>query len=102
VYTQFRTRRLEQCYRERRKAEALWGKAVARKYVEAVNLLKAVTHPSHLGAFPQFDYEPLTQDRKGEHSLALARRVRLIFTVRKGKDALIARIEEVSTTHYDH
>jgi len=102
VYIEFKTRRLEKCYRERRKREAAWGETVARKYVQAVNLLKAVTHPSHLGAFPQFDYEPLTGGRKGQHSVKLGHRERLIFTVRKSKDALIARMEEVSTTHYDH
>jgi HTH-type transcriptional regulator/antitoxin HigA len=65
VYIGFRTRRLERCYRERREREKAWGKIIARKYVQAVDLLKAVDHPSHLGAFPQFDYEPLTQDRIG-------------------------------------
>lgn len=102
MYIEFRTRRLERCYLERREREAAWGKPVARKYVQAVNHLKAVDHPSHLGDFPQFDYAPLTGDRKGRHSLTIAYRVRLIFTVRRGRDALTARIEEVSKTHYGH
>ena len=102
MYIEFRTRKLEKCYLEHRKRERAWGRAVARKYVEAVNLLKAVDHPSELGAFPQFDYEPLTADRKGQHSLKLAYRVRLIFTVRESRGTLTARIKEVSTTHYDH
>jgi len=93
---------LQKCYEERRAAQSAWGEDVARKYVQAVNLLKAVDHPSHLKTYPQFDYESLTGNREGEHSLKLGYRERLIFTVRKGGDALIARIEEVSTTHYGH
>lgn len=102
MYIEFKTTKLERCYLKRRDREKAWGRAVARKYVQAVNLLKAVTHPSHLGAFPQFDYEPLRQDRRGQHSLELGRRAHLIFTVHEGDDALIARIEEVNTTHYGH
>jgi len=102
VYIEFRTTRLERCYRERREREKAWGKVVARAYLDAVTLLKAVAHPADLGGFPQYRYEPLTQDRKGQHSLALGYRVRLIFTVREGGKALIVRIEEVSTTHYGH
>ena len=102
MYIEFRTKKLERCYLERKEREKAWGRAVAQKYIAAVDLLKAVDQPSHLAAFPQYRYEPLTQDRKGQHSLTLGHRVRLIFTVRKGSDAQIARIEEVSTTHYDH
>ena len=102
MYIEFRTSKLEKYYREQRERERVWGKVVARKYVEAVNLLKAVDHPSDLSAFSQFEYEQLREDRKGEHALKLGYRERLIFTVRKGSDALIARIKEVSITHYDH
>ncbi len=102
MYIEFRTRRLETCYLRERERERAWGTAVARKYVQAIDALKAVDHPSHLGTFPRFDYEPLRQDRKGQHSLELGRRAHLIFTVHKGRDALTARIEEVNTTHYGH
>ncbi len=102
MYIEFRTRKLEKCFLERREREKAWTSAVARRCVEAVNLLRAVEHPSHLGAFPQFAYEPLTQNRRGQHSLKLGDRVRLIFTVQKGSEVLVARIEEVSKTHYDH
>ena len=102
MYIEFRTSKLEKCYLDRRTREKTWKGTVPNTYVSAVNLLKAVNHPSDLSAFPQFGYGPLTRDRRGQHSLRLGRRERLIFTVRKGSDALIARIEEVSTTHYDH
>ena len=102
MYIEFRIAKLKRCYLERREREKAWGRAVAQKYVQAVDLLKAVDHPSHLSAFPQFDYEPLTQDRRRQHSLELGRRAHLIFTVHEGGDALTARIEEVNTTHYGH
>ena len=102
MYIEFRTKKLEKCYKEGRKAEKEWGRTIAHKYVIAVNLIKAVNHPSDLAEFPQFNYEPLRRDRKGQHSLKLGRRARLIFTVRRGGKARIARIEEVSKTHYEH
>ena len=102
MYIEFRTSKLKKCYLEQRTREQTWKGVVPGKYVEAVNLLKAVDRPSDLSAFREFEYEELKRDRKGEHSLKLGRRERLIFTVCKGGDVLIARIEEVSTTHYDH
>ena len=102
MYIEFKTGRLEKCYEERRKAEAEWGRTIASKYVQAVNLLKAVNHPSDLAAFSQFNYKRLRGDRKGQHSLKLGRRARLIFTVQRSGGVRIARIEEVSTTHYEH
>jgi len=101
VYIEFRTRRLKRCYLERREREAAWGKVIARKYVQAVNLLKAVEHPSHLRQFRSFNYHRLKADREGQHALDLGERERLIFTVRKERGSVTARTEEVSTTHYD-
>jgi len=102
VIIKFRTNTLRRRYERHRDAQKAWGAPIARKYVQAVDLLKEVDHPSHLAAFRQFAYEPLRDDRKGEHSLQLGRRARLIFTVSEGGAALIARIEEVSVRHYEH
>jgi len=102
VYIEFRTGRLERCYLRRREREAAWGRAVARKYIQAVNLLKRVKRVPDLAKFRSFNYHQLKADRKAQHSLDLGDRERLIFTVRKERDSMIAHIEEVSTTHYDH
>jgi proteic killer suppression protein len=102
VYIEFKTRKLDKCFLERKEREKAWGKPIARKYVEAVNLLKVVKHPSDLRQFRSFNYHPLTGDRKEEHAMDLGKRERLIFTVREDNKALIARVEEVSTTHYVH
>ena len=101
VYIEFGRRRLQRCYHEQRVAEATWGRQVARRYVAAIGLLKAAHRPSDLRKFRALNYHQLKADRKGEHVLELGARERLIFTVREGDKALIARIEEVSTTHYD-
>lgn len=47
------------------------------------------------------EYEALAGDRKGQHSLKLGYRERLIFTVHAGPEGLGARIEEVSIGHYE-
>jgi len=102
VIIRFKTNKLRRCYEQHRKAQAAWGKAIARKYVQAVDLLKAVEHPSHLTAFREFAYEPLRENRKGQHSLKLGERARLIFTLSDEGQAVIARIEEVDVRHYEH
>ncbi|NIM07005.1 MAG: plasmid maintenance system killer [Armatimonadetes bacterium] len=102
MYTIFKTSKLEKCYRKPRKAEAAWGKAVAQKYIQAVNLLRAVDRPSDLRGFRLFNYHQLKADRKGQCALKLGERVRLIFTVCEKQGLVTVRIEEVNTTHYDH
>jgi plasmid maintenance system killer protein len=102
VIIKFRTNTLRRRYERKTDRHKAWGKAIAGKYVDAVNLLKAVEHPSHLAAFRQFAYEPLREDRKGEYSLKLGERARLIFTVSDAGTALVARIEEVDPRHYGH
>ena len=102
MYTEFRTKTLLHCYERQRERDRLWGHAIGEKYVQAVDLLKAVDHPSDLGVFPQFRYHTLTANRKGEHAMELGYRARLIFTVQPAGDALVAWVQEVSTTHYEH
>jgi plasmid maintenance system killer protein len=102
VIIRFGTNKLRRCYEQHREANKAWGKPIARKYVQAVDLLRQVEIVSHLAAFRQFAYEPLTGDRKGQHSLKLARRARLIFRLSDGGQALIAHIEEVDVRHYGH
>lgn len=102
MYIEFRTQRLKRCYLERRERERTWGRVIAGKYVQAVNLLKDVEHPSDLRRFQSLDYHTLKANRKGQHALDLGQRQRLIFTVRRKRGSVTARIEEVSTTHYDH
>jgi proteic killer suppression protein len=102
VIIRFRSSKLCRCYEQHREAQKAWGKPIARKYVQAINLLRQVETASDLAAFRQFAYEPLREDRKGQHSLRLGERARLIFTFSDSGQAVIARIEEVDVRHYGH
>ena len=94
----FRTARLQRCYEGQAAAQRAWGAAVARKYVERINLLHACQTLQDLAAFPQLRLHPLKGVRKGQYALALDARMRLIVTVR-GTPPTRIRIEEVSR-HY--
>ena len=75
-----------------------WGADIARKYVDRINILKAINGLDALRSFPSLRYHPLKGDRKGQHAVTLTGRYRLIFTLR-GERMKIIRIEEVSK-HY--
>ena len=75
-----------------------WGKAVARKYIERVNILKAAESLADLTTLGSLHPHPLKGDRKGEYAVTLTRRWRLIFTV-DGARANAVRVEKVSD-HY--
>ncbi len=94
----FRTRKLKREYEDSKKAVQAYGQAVARRYVERINIIKSADDIEQLEKLPAIDCHPLKGDRKGEWAITLIGRVRLIFTLH-GEDLEIARIEEVSK-HY--
>jgi proteic killer suppression protein len=98
VEVTFRTTKLRKCYENHTAAQRAWGEAVARKYVERINLLHASQTLQDLTAFPQLRFHPLKGAREGEYALALDARMRLIVTFH-GTPPTRARIEEVSR-HY--
>jgi len=51
VYTEFRTSKLQKCYLQEGFAERTFGERVARRYVKAINLVKAAHQPSDLREF---------------------------------------------------
>jgi len=98
VYIEFRTRRLKKCYRSPKEGEAQWGRQVARRYIQRVDVLQAIKRVDDLRAFPPFRFHRLKGGRTGQYAISLTDRVRLIFTVKaEGRDVI--RIEEVSK-HY--
>lgn len=99
MYVVFRTRRLEKCYLLAEAGEGEWGRHVARRYIERVNLLRAVARIDDLRTFPSLHVHPLKGQRKGQYAIDLTRRHRLIFTL-EGSDPETVRIEEVSK-HYE-
>jgi len=95
---EFRTKKLEKQYRDSKQAIRDFGEAVARRYVQRINAIKYAKNIEEIRGLPGFDCHPLKGDKKGEWSITLINRMRLIFTL-KGKKLEIVRIKEVSK-HY--
>jgi len=81
-------------------AEKSYGKTVARKYVQRIDIMKQVKNINELCQLPALKCHPLKQDRKGQWAVRLTDYYRLIFTL-EGDKLEIARIEEVSR-HYEN
>ena len=94
----FRTRKLENEYKDSKRAIRAYGQVVATRYVERINIIKSAIDIKQLEQLPAIDCHPLKGDRKGEWSIKLTFRRRLIFTL-EGETLEIARINEVSK-HY--
>ena len=95
----FRTSLLRKSFEDYALAERKYGDTVARKYIQRVTLLKQARNLAEVMAVRSIRCHPLKGSRKGQYSVSLDFRYRLIFTV--SGDALeIAWIEEVSK-HYD-
>lgn len=94
----FRTHKLQREYEKSKKAIQAYGHAVARRYIGRIDIIKSATDIEQLQMLPKLDCHPLKGDRKGEWSIKLINRMRLIFTL-EGETLHIARIKEVSK-HY--
>jgi len=95
----FRTRKLQKQYQKAAEAEKAYGRKVARKYIERVNIIKQARDINELCTLPGLKCHPLKGNRQGKWAVKLTGPCRLIFTL-KGKRLEIAFIEEVSK-HYD-
>ena len=95
----FRTRRLEKQYQSHKEAERAYGKEVARKYIQRVNIIKQARNIEELKALPGLRCHPLKGNRQGQWAIYLTGFYCLIFTL-EGETMEIVRIEEVSK-HYD-
>jgi len=98
VEIRFRTQRLLSCYAKSAVGVREWGEKVARRYVERINILKQARSAGELHKIPALRFHPLKGDRRGQHTITLVERWRMVVTFQD--DALtIVRIEEVSA-HY--
>ncbi|WBL37309.1 type II toxin-antitoxin system RelE/ParE family toxin [Tepidiforma flava] len=93
---EFRTEELRRRYLEPGEAERAWGRPVARKYIQRVDILRAAGSLAELAALASLRLHPLRGARAGQYALSLNDRWRLIVTV---DAAGIVRVEEV-TNHY--
>ncbi len=94
----FRTDRLRKCYEQCREGERPWGEAVARKYIERINILKRCVSLQDVRCFRQLRLHKLTGKFEGRHAVTLHDRWRLLLTFEGGQPVQV-RIEEV-TQHY--
>jgi proteic killer suppression protein len=96
---EFRKKKLEKCFNQKKHAVKEFGDQVARKYIQRIEIIKSVANLDDLMGLPGLRCHPLKGKRQGEYAVKLTGFYRLIFTV--GGDCLnIATIEEVSK-HYD-
>lgn len=95
----FRTRKLEKQYQDYDTAKKDYGEAVARKYIERINIIKHSHDIEELKRLPGLRCHALKGDRKGQWAVNLTGYYRLIFTL-QGDFLEIAQIEEVSK-HYE-
>ena len=93
----FRTKRLQRNYQESAKAFREWGQAVGKKYITRINQLYAVKDFHEAFNIRSMRLHPLEGNKKGELSIHLTERWRLI--VRKGITEESVTIEEVNN-HY--
>ena len=94
----FRTRQIQRCYEESARAIQRWGPEVARKFVTRIKQLQAVADFQQACNIRAMRLHALKGSKKGELSITLTGRWRLIATKGEGEDSVI--IEEVSN-HYD-
>jgi proteic killer suppression protein len=99
VEVQYRTKKLQKQYENSNDAERSYGKEVARKYIQRINIIKNALDINELRSLPGLYCHALKGDRKGQWAIKLTGFYRLIFTL-KGDLLEIAYIEEVSK-HYD-
>jgi toxin HigB-1 len=99
VQVAFGNRKLEKCYVKHTHAIRAWGDAVARKYVQRIDLIQAAADFNELCRLPALKCHLRKGDRKGHYAISLTGFWRLIITLR-GEHLEVVCVEEVSK-HYD-
>ncbi len=97
VQVNFRTTKLKRAYEDGDTAARLWGKSVARKYVQRLEVLYAATNFAELQQIQALRAHQLKGSRKGQWALDLTDRSRLIVAP-SGDEKAITVLEV--TEHY--
>ena len=98
MIVRFKTRHLENCFRQHRKASKAFGDQIARKYIQRINIIQSSRSLNELMLLPGLRCHTLKGTRKGEYAINLSGFYRLIFKL-TGEQLEIVMIEEVSK-HY--
>ncbi len=93
----FANRRLRRCFENHSHAQQRWGVAVARKYIQRIEFIKAAQNLNALQAIRSFRLHPLSGQRAGQFAIDLNDRWRMIFIYQENER--VVRILEV-TNHY--
>ncbi len=94
----FRTKQLERCYKEYRRAVKAYGEDTGKRYILRINTIKQARDIEELMKLPVLRCHPLKGNRAGQYAVNITGFYRLIFSL-EGEMLEIARIEEVSK-HY--
>lgn len=95
----FANRKLRRCYESQAEAKKTWPETVALKYALRISLIEKARNFSDLQHLPALYVHPLRGGRKGQWSLTIHERWRLIFKVDRADGVEIVHILEVSN-HY--
>ena len=95
---EFKKKYLEKCFRNKSEAVKKWGTEVGTKYRKQLLLVYAANSGDDLFHIPQLHFHPLTGDRKGQYSIRLTGRARLIAEI---NDNTLFIVQEVNTEHYE-
>jgi len=98
VIVKFKTKQLQLCYTEYRKASKTFGNNVARKYIQRINIIQQSRNLDELTRLPGLRCHALKGERRGQYAINLTGFYRLIFKL-SGTQLEIVNIEEVSK-HY--
>ena len=94
----FRTRQLQLNYEDENRATRQWGEPLGSRYILRINQILDVENFYQLYGIPSLRLHPLRGARRGELSIYLTGRWRLIVSMGDTAESII--IEEVSN-HYD-
>ena len=94
----FATRNLRQCFEDYNQAERRWGRAVARKYIQRVNMILDTRDFNSLRRIRPLRLHPLSGRRTGQFAIDLNRNWRIALSYDEDGESI--RILEV-TNHYD-
>jgi len=97
VQVSFSSNTLRKAYEEHRRAVKRWGPDVALKYIQRIEALQVAETFSDVQAIHAFEVHELKGDRKGEWTITLTRRARLVVIPSEDQRAVI--VKEVSQ-HY--
>lgn len=96
MQVEFRTPRLERCYREHRRAAKAWGADIAERYIERINILKSSRGVEDLYRIEALRFHEFERPaRRGVCDLARAARE----VDRDVPGRSVVRIEEVTVNH---